>query len=123
MTLCDRQKMLAQMMETVQEVVPVIIELYEKARLLKTEDQEWIDLMEQRVVPAMRKLMIVRSAAEHCLDLTQKPFISESIDLMNQMINLQIEKHADKNAAEVAMCWARKAYSLDAMKKDFGKYF
>jgi len=125
MELVDKYEMTAQMEQTVEEVVPGLLQLYEQGRQLKSDGkkEKWEKLVEDQVIPLMQKLYIVRQAAEHSLDLCRRPFVSESSILLNTMISRTIEKQKDSQAAEVALTWGRMAYSKKALNVKIAAYF
>ena len=123
-TLVRKQDMEKQMRTTVKNTVPAITALYQQAKDLEKKDkkEEWDRLTINDVEPMMKELNILRTAAEHCLDLQKRPFLSESGIAFNAIISEEIQKQENSELAEVALTWGRKVYSTLAMLKEIKTY-
>ena len=112
------------MRSIVKHTIPAITTLYQQAEIFKKSNnkEEWDHLIINDVEPLIRELNIVRSAAEHCLDLHKRPFVSEALVVFNAMISEEIQQQEDRELAEIALIWGRKVFSTLAMRKEIKTY-
>ena len=108
----------------VKHTVPAITALYKHAEDLKKNDnkEEWDHLIINDVEPWIREMNILRTAAEHCLDLHNRPFVSEAGIVFNAIISEEFQKQENGELAEIALTWGRKVYSTLAMLKEIKTY-
>ena len=122
--LVSKQEMESKMRSIVQHTLPAMTTLYRQAENFKKADnkEEWDNLIINDVEPLMRELSCVRTAAEHCLDLHKRPFVSEALVVFNTIISEEIQQQEDRELAEIALIWGRKVYSILAMRKEIKTY-
>ena len=118
--LVDSREMKKNMEDTVKRIVPLMTKHYLEAEKLKKSDDKtkFMTLITSGVVPTMKELFSLKQAAEHCLDLTLRPFSSLSAPVLDSIILQEISQQDDSHLSEVALTWGRRVYSTMIMRKE-----